>query len=258
VCGQLDADRIRADLGQAMAACVDVRVEMVVDSTNARLLASAPPPAGRLLALLAESQQAGRGRCGRVWESPHGDGLWLSVGWRYAGKVSGLAGLSLAVGVVVARAIEHLLGVRPGLKWPNDLLAGDDKLGGILIETAGVGAEAGLVVIGIGINTRGEVGQGRAALSALVAGQLNRNALAAEVIKGLFVALPGYASGGFAPFRAEWLSRAVWLGERVSVSDGKYQGLLAGVDADGRLQLERDSGEGVTLPAGVFNLRRMV
>jgi BirA family transcriptional regulator, biotin operon repressor / biotin---[acetyl-CoA-carboxylase] ligase len=256
VSGQLDPVRIRSALGETLAQCVDVQVEAVVDSTNARLLAMPPPPAGRLFALLAESQQAGRGRCGRAWESPHGDGLWLSLGWRYAGKVAELAALSLAVGVVVARAIEQLLDVQVRLKWPNDLLVDDGKLGGILIETTGVGADTGLVVIGVGINTRGEALPGRSVLSALTTRPVDRNALAAEVIKGLYAALPGYASHGFALFRADWLARAVWLGEQVSVSDGTYRGMLMGLDAHGHLQLQDGTGAIVTLPAGVFNLRR--
>ncbi|MFN3595146.1 MAG: biotin--[acetyl-CoA-carboxylase] ligase, partial [Thiobacillaceae bacterium] len=108
-----------------------------VDSTNARLLAlaAAGAPHGTLLA--AEWQTAGRGRRGRDWLGILGAGLTFSLLWRFERPVSALSGLSLAVGVALVRAMRAMGAARAGLKWPNDVLVGEDKLAGILIELTG-------------------------------------------------------------------------------------------------------------------------
>lgn len=255
----LDASRIVAALAPGVAACVDVRVEEEVDSTNTRLLAAPAPEPGRLTALIAESQSAGRGRGGHVWDSSSKHGLWMSVAFHHAGRPARLSGLSLVVGVVAVRAIAQSCGVAVQLKWPNDLLVANDKIGGILIETAGVRADSQTVVIGIGINTGGQVlVPGRTSIAALIQQSIDRDRLAALLITELHGMLPVFVSQGFSVFRSAWLEHAAWLGDLVSVSDGRYRGTLIGVDDQGRLQLRVDGGGIETLPIGVFNLRRAV
>jgi Biotin-(acetyl-CoA carboxylase) ligase len=92
------------------------------DSTNQAVLNAVPQGAGHGLVVLAEQQTAGRGRRGRVWASPYGANIYLSVGWRFSLGAAALEGLSLAVGVAVAHALKVLGYPQSQLKWPNDVL----------------------------------------------------------------------------------------------------------------------------------------
>jgi BirA family biotin operon repressor/biotin-[acetyl-CoA-carboxylase] ligase len=115
-------------------------------------LAQGGAPAGA--AVVAVEQTGGRGSRGRAWASPRG-GLWLSVLFRPT-VVPGLELLSLRIGLVVARALELLGAPAVGLKWPNDLMLGDRKLGGILCEARWQGSAPGWVVAGLGVNVANE------------------------------------------------------------------------------------------------------
>lgn len=156
---RIHAAEITACCSTPAAAAVAVEVVECTGSTNADLMArlTSPHPTADTLReptlRLALRQTAGRGRAGRVWHSDAGS-LTFSLAWRFARPVTALSGLSLAVGVTVAEVL-RARDVRVSLKWPNDLLQGDGKLGGILIETAGGGSllrEECWAVIGIGIN----------------------------------------------------------------------------------------------------------
>jgi BirA family biotin operon repressor/biotin-[acetyl-CoA-carboxylase] ligase len=136
----------------------DVRVVAETGSSNADLLAAAHAGAAEGTVLVADAQTAGRGRLGRRWASPAGAGLTFSVLLRPAGVPAALLGwLPLLTGVAAVAAVRGVAGVDAALKWPNDVLAGGAKLGGILAERAG-----SAVVVGLGIN----VWQGRADLPA--------------------------------------------------------------------------------------------
>ena len=127
-----------------------------VDSTNTAALALAHAGAAEGSAVLADTQRAGRGRLGRTWFSPPAAGLYLSVIVRPPRGTAGVALLTLAAGVAVARAIQRASGLAIELKWPNDLVVGRPwrKLGGLLCESAGSGAVVEAVVVGIGLNVR--------------------------------------------------------------------------------------------------------
>lgn len=122
-----------------------------IGSTMDRLhdLAAEGAPAGT--AVVAEAQTGGRGSRGRAWESPIG-GLWLSVLYR-PGSPAGAELLSLRLGLAVAEAVETAQpAVRLDLKWPNDLILADRKVGGILCEARWQGASLGWIVAGLGLN----------------------------------------------------------------------------------------------------------
>ena len=125
-----------------------------IDSTNnyAKRLASEGAPAGT--AVIADTQTAGRGRRGRSFFSPPGDGLYLSVILRPAAKPEEILHLTAVTAVAASRAVEAVCGERPGIKWTNDLVFGRRKLCGILTELSLVAEsrEVEYVVIGIGIN----------------------------------------------------------------------------------------------------------
>lgn len=127
-----------------------VRLEQVASTQDeAHRLAEAGAPAGA--AVVAREQTAGRGRRGRAWTSGAG-GLWLSVLARPR-RAATVEVLSVRVGLALARALEEASGVASvGLKWPNDLLVGDRKVGGILCEARWQGELLAWVVVGVGIN----------------------------------------------------------------------------------------------------------
>lgn len=134
----LDAQRI----GETLAATgrappVRLEIHQRIDSTNRHLMREAAHGAPSGTVCLAERQTAGQGRHGRCWVSPFGANLYLSILWRYPCGPAGLSGLSLAAGAVVADALRQLGVQGLVLKWPNDLLWGGRKLGGILLEVSG-------------------------------------------------------------------------------------------------------------------------
>jgi BirA family biotin operon repressor/biotin-[acetyl-CoA-carboxylase] ligase len=236
-----------------------------VDSTNARVLAlaAAGAPSGTLLA--AEWQTAGRGRRGRHWLGVLGASLMFSLLWRFERPVAQLSGLSLAVGVALARAMRALGATGVGLKWPNDVLWGEAKLAGILIELSGDMLGPAAAVIGVGVNVRagaqltGQVGMPVADLETACGKRLTRNAVSIAVARELEAVLGGFERHGFAPLRDEWLAWHAWQDRQVEVlgADGRVlSGRAVGVDHAGALLL--DTGAGVQpILSGELSLRRV-
>ena len=246
-----------------------IAVEVIdqVDSTSSELLrrASRRDIHGALLA--AEWQTAGRGRRGRVWTAVAGGSLTFSLGWRFEQGAGFVAGLSLAVGVAVVRALEAegLPGVE--LKWPNDLVHRHLKVGGILVELNGDALGPSTVVVGVGLNVRlpvaikRDIAQPVSDLSA-VAGRgappIDRNRLLARVAAELAINLAKYAEHGFAPFAAEWQRRHAYQGKPVKLllPDGEsVKGTVAGVDSTGALVLA-DGPRRARFLTGEISLRR--
>lgn len=226
------------------------------ESTNRALLAA--PRHGRVLA--AEWQSGGRGRMGRKWHGALGGSLLFSLAWTFPDGPAQLAGLPLAVGAAIARAIEAAGVVGIGLKWPNDLLLPAGKVGGILIEMQGDALGPAQVVIGIGLNLRlpdDALDQPAAALeNAGLA--LGRNALFGRILAELEATLVRFAAEGFAPLRAEWEAHHVWQGQsaEVHLPDGsRLPGVIAGVADDGSLRLSVD-GQIRLIHSGDVSLRR--
>lgn len=242
----LDADAIRAALPVAWRERLGVAAAFSLDSTSARL--AALPDAALPAACLAEHQSAGRGRRGRVWVSPPGGNLYLSLGWRFAALPPDFPALGLAAGVAVCEALAGFGLEEPGLKWPNDLVAQGGKLGGLLLEVSGEPPGPCRVILGLGLNLRMprdiEVGQAWTELAAL--GPLpGRNRLAAALLGALCAMLDTFATAGFAPFRGAWERRDVLRGRLVEVRTeaGRVQGRALGVAADGALRLWLSDGE---------------
>jgi len=243
-----------------------VKVEIVAEtgSTNADLLARAPTLEGPVL-LAAEHQTAGRGRAGRSWLSAPGHSLTFSLAWKFDGGLHKLTGLPLAVGTALAETLGRL-GQPVQLKWPNDLLKDGDKLAGILVETARADTPAasdGAVwtIIGIGLNLampddlEQQIGRPVAAVPWLA--RMDRDALLAALLDGLFDALVQFEQSGFAAFTARWNLLHGWQGQLVTILDrGEvlHEGLAAGVDDAGRLLLDTESGR-VAIVAGDVSLR---
>ena len=246
----LDRAAVERHLGtNAGRFAIDVRNE--VASTNAVLLehAAAGAPGGTVLA--AEWQTGGRGRLGRAWHAGVGEALTFSLLWRFARGAGALSGLSLAVGVALARALEAEGAQAVGLKWPNDVLWRGRKLCGILTELAGDALGPTVAVVGIGINvrlsdaTRDRIGQPAADLESACGAAPDRNRLLARVLIELHRALDSFAQSGFEPLRAEWQRYHVHRDCRVTLTfpDGTRQsGRARGVTEDGSFLLETRAG----------------
>ena len=217
--------------------------------------------------LAAEWQTAGRGRRGRAWTGVFGGSLTFSLGWRFEQGAGFLAGLSLAVGVAVARALEAEGFAGVALKWPNDLVHRHLKFGGILIELNGDALGPSTTVIGIGLNVRLPAAARKdipqpvtdlATIAGKKAPPIDRNRLLAGLLAELGAVLAQYASEGFAPFAAEWQHRHAYQGKvvRVLLPDGAtVTGKVAGVDASGALVLAYGPRRARFL-AGEITLRR--
>ncbi|MDP1732828.1 MAG: biotin--[acetyl-CoA-carboxylase] ligase [Sulfuritalea sp.] len=235
---------IAAKLGAA-ARRFDIDVLPSCDSTNAVLLGRAEKGAPSGTVIITEEQTAGRGRRGRTWFSSPGDSLTFSLLWRFAPGTAP-AGLSLAVGVAVARAMSKIGAGDAALKWPNDILRDGRKLGGILVELVPGAPHA--AVIGIGINLRLPAGmpdEVRAASAALDANgdAPDANDLYAALLGELLSTLDTFGTMGFAAIRPEWMTRHAFQDARISISSDfgpPREGICRGVDADGALLLDID------------------
>lgn len=248
----LDPDRVRAGLSpEARGLLGELLLLDTVDSTNAEVLRQALAGARAGLVCSAEQQTAGRGRRGRRWVSPFASNLYVSVLWEYAGGARALEGLSLAVGVAAARALAACGLHEIRLKWPNDILHGGAKLGGILLEMSGDAAGPCQVAVGIGLNV---------AMPAAAALQIDqewtdvalastgtpprRNALLAALLDELLPLLADFGATGFAPWREAWQALDALAGAPVVLDTGSQRlgGTARGVDAHGALCLETTTG----------------
>ncbi len=237
---------------------LEFQVLAQVDSSNTRLLdviRNSAEPRHEPLLLVAEHQSSGRGRQGRRWASQHGASLTFSLAWPL--QAHDLSGLSLAVGVALADALDPHAGGAPRivLKWPNDLwlldaapssgqvdAAPGRKLGGILIETLHRGTQR-FAVIGIGLNIRpvavDDPSSGMACLQEVDPGLDAPRALH-RVAPPLVRALREFESAGFAAFAAGYRHRDLLFGREVRA--GTLDGVADGVAANGALRLRRPEG----------------
>jgi BirA family biotin operon repressor/biotin-[acetyl-CoA-carboxylase] ligase len=215
---------------------------------------------------LAEQQSAGKGRRGRPWTTPWGRTLMFSLGWRFESGVGALEGLSLALGVALARVLESH-GVRPLLKWPNDVLLETPqgelgKMAGILVEISGDAAGPCEVVVGMGINVdlsdefRLGIDQPVAAVHDQAPG-LSRNVLAGELFDVLMPLMAEFEERGFPAWRDAWNLRHAFAGEEVEVvyRDDRQPAIAEDVDDSGHLWIRRGADR-MRLAGGEISVRR--
>src|SRR5690625_52274 len=240
-------ERLDEDLVNRLVKSPAVRATVVgaVNSTNQSLLETR---AAHGRALLAETQLAGRGRRGRVWVSPPGSGLYVSLAWEFDCGLTRLAPLSLVVGLTTTKCLRPLSGAPVTVKWPNDLFIGKAKFGGCRVEGSGAAEGPGRAVGGIGINL---FSNNRAMSSVEQAWTTledhgkdpGRNRLAAALLDGLAGALEQFEAKGFAPFHAEWDTYDALAGLPVQVISGPkviVRGTAAGIDNHGQLLVRYD------------------
>ncbi len=234
-------------------------------STNSELLrrAAAGAPSGSVV--IADRQTAGRGSRGRTWQSSPGASLTFSLLWRFDTPLNCLAGLSLAVGVAVVRALTACGASGVTLKWPNDILFGEAKLGGILVELQGAEAYS-LAVIGIGINLslppafeRQAFHLPPTALDQVLPALPERHFLFSRLLIALAQVLDRFAAGGFAQLQDEWQACHAWQDRQICLlREGQVvkAGVCRGADTDGALLVQTVTGIERCL-SGDLSLRRV-
>ncbi len=267
----LDVAQIRAALPRSPARSLGaLEVHWELDSTSSELQRRGVQ-APDLSVLLAETQSAGRGRRGRSWLSPPGLNLYLSCLKRFESGVAATSGLSLAIGVIVLRALEQLGLTGAGLKWPNDVLAmagnpPGGKLAGILVELSGEYQGPCAAVIGIGLNLRltpalcEQAGQPACDLATLSADGTppERNRAAAALIAALVDGLRQFERDGFAGFGADYARHDLLHGQPLHLSGalGSFDGVGAGVDSRGALQVRLADGSVRRVDSADVTVRR--
>lgn len=255
-------DDLLTALGDAAGRFGSVEVVDTLDSTNTELLRRGAEQPDRSL-LVALEQSAGRGRQGREWQMPVGGQLALSLAVSSQRPLSDWQGLPLGVGVAVADALHRLGPLDLRLKWPNDLLLGDAKLGGILLESRlppAASRETGLLlVIGIGINRELPAATSLDQPVADLAGVLGERTpslaqLAAAVGEAVLEAVDRHALEGLAAAVPRFQQLDALRGRAIRIHDangGQHDGVALGVADDGSLRVRVDGVEQQLLSADV-------
>ena len=264
---RLDAAALRQAIRpDSLQKLEELEVFDAIDSTNTYLLQMPAPPPGMFRVALANSQTAGRGRRNRQWISPPGSGLYLSCAYTFPVYPGGLSALTLVTGIAVidALAVAGVKGVL--LKWPNDLVIDNAKLGGILTEVQHNGGAALTAVTGVGLNIAlpdthdigldSEWAKRATDMRNVSGGPPAPDILAAAILVELLDACTGFADGGFERFADRWPAIDWLLGKDIVVKNERYEieGMAAGVDKDGALLVQTGDGERRRVISGSIRL----
>ena len=206
----------------------------------------------------AEEQTSGRGRLGRRWISPRG-GLWFSIIIRGFDVPDEPQLASIAACVAVAKALEELYGVKPLLKWPNDVMVGGKKIAGVLVEARARGRVLEALVIGVGVNANvdsralKDQGLGATSLLEILGRPVDLDELLAEIVVGLKRLLRSSRRAIVEEYRA----RLGTLGKpvRVVLATGEVEGVAVDLLDDGSLVVESEGRRLVVRTGDVYMLR---
>lgn len=227
-------------------------------STNTVALEAAAGGEPEGLVVVADHQTAGRGRLQRTWVAPKGSALLMSVLLRPPPPAAHLA--VTAVACAAAAACRTVAGFEPGLKWPNDLLAGDRKLGGVLAEASTRRGQVVAVVVGLGLNLHRPTARPpdlqliATDLDTWAAHPVSRDALLEALLEELGRRYPPKADA----LMNEYRKRCVTLGQWVTVElpDRTIAGTAFAIDDGGRLEVATDDGHTISVDVGdVIHLR---
>jgi BirA family biotin operon repressor/biotin-[acetyl-CoA-carboxylase] ligase len=227
----------------------DIQVFQQTSSTNDVVDKLARDGVAEGVVVFAESQTKGRGRLGRKWVSPAGQGLWFSVLLRPALAPGAVTQITIAAATAVARAIKSETSLAPQIKWPNDILLRGKKAVGILTELNAELDRVRYVILGIGVdvNVTGFPHEliGCATSLALEAGKpFHRASIAAAILRELDIDYGRLTRGEFSAVAEEWERQCITLGKRVTVDFGarKMSGRAESLDADGALLFRGEHG----------------
>ena len=238
-------EKIQRGLTAKWAGCEIVYFEET-DSTNrqARMLAREGARHGTLV--IADTQSAGRGRRGRGWISPVGEGIFMSLILRPQTPPSEVAKLSLTLALAVSRAIERETGLDARIKWPNDIVIGGRKVCGLLLEMDATAEKVDSIVAGVGINVHQrvfdeEIAHTASSLDLLAGGRVSRSAIIRAFLEEFERAMALSDEEMMDAYRA----RSATIGQKVQVISlsGTYAGMAQGITESGSLLVETDEGE---------------
>jgi len=252
----LESSTIHSGLPEANKNLIaELEILDTIDSTNSHAMRLIQE--GKLLLQpgqysihLAEQQSSGKGRRGRLWVSPFGQNIYLTMVRLIDTGVVATEGISLAVGLAIIRALREQGVPGLGVKWPNDILVGGKKLAGILLEISGDISGICQLTIGAGINVRNQPGtmeqvsQPWTDLYQLTGKGMNRNLLVSRVICHMMSALEEFERNGLKNFIVEWQDNDVMRDQRVELvtTGSAVPGIARGISETGALLLETSQG----------------
>ena len=255
----INLDSIQRKIGKASGLNdFEWQYQLVTESTNAdalQLFESNQTPC----ITLAEMQTSGRGRRGRQWLSPFAKNICCTIGMLKSLEACNPGLLSIVTGIALVQSLAKLgiEGVR--LKWPNDLVYQNQKLGGILIESRSIGQHDYFFAIGFGINVTmnaeelAAIPQSATSLSLMTDGAVSRNAVLVEVIQQVVNAIDAFDRSSIPRMIENFHALDALRGQSISVQSGheSIDGLNLGINADGQLQLETGQGRQVFSAADI-------
>lgn len=227
-------------------------------SSNDELLAIARQ--GRSIhkrVVVAYNQTNGRGRQGRIWQHRLGECLMFSIGWSFEQQQQELTALPLVVALACWRVLSNH-GCAVQIKWPNDLMLGLDKLGGILVESIRINGIT-QIVMGVGINFIVPRNVNQAASLQTAHCKSDATHILGDILSAINVMLPQFVQDGFAPFQDEYQrAHRDYLQPVVLLQDNKvlHEGTVLGVAKSGALQLRLAEGQQIEVVSGEVSLRR--
>jgi BirA family transcriptional regulator, biotin operon repressor / biotin---[acetyl-CoA-carboxylase] ligase len=241
----------------------DIRVFEETTSTNDVVERLARDGVKEGVVVFAESQTKGRGRLGRKWISPARQGLWFSILLRPQLRPTSVTQLTIAAATALFRAVYSQTGVKPEIKWPNDILIDGKKVAGILTELSAEPDKVKYIILGVGVDVNlsatdfpPELRKIATSLRVEAGQKINRAELAVKILQELDKDYQRVCSGQFESVANEWEEHCSTIGHNVTINigDRKIQGCAESLDTDGALlirtqhgHLERIIGGDVTL-----------
>src|ERR1017187_4230853 len=261
----LHADDLLARLGKTKIIGRAIRVFEETTSTTDVIEKLARDSVKEGVVFFAESQTKGRGRLGRRWISPAGKGLWFSVLLRPDLRPPQTTQLTVASATAIRRAIESQTGLKPEIKWPNDILIRGKKVAGILTELSAELDHIKYVILGIGVDVNLDARDFPAEFRKLATSlkiesgkMISRPELATVILRELDGDYARICGGGFAEVADEWEAHCQTIGRNVTIQTGerKIRGRAESLDDDGALLLRTEHGHLERITGGDVTLEK--
>ena len=259
------ADDLLSRLGKTKIIGRDIRVFEQTTSTNDVIEKLARDGVKEGVVVFAESQTKGRGRLGRKWISPERKGLWFSVLLRPNLRPQETTQLTVASATALRRAIQSETGLKPEIKWPNDILVGGKKVAGILTELSAELDKVRHVILGIGVDVNlsanefpAELRRTATSLKIEAGEHILRAELAAVILRELDADYSRIGAGRFAAVADEWEEHSATIGRDVTVQIGgrKIRGHAESLDDTGALLLRTEHGRLEPITGGDVTLEK--
>jgi BirA family transcriptional regulator, biotin operon repressor / biotin---[acetyl-CoA-carboxylase] ligase len=261
----LHADDLVSQLGKRKVIGRDIRVFEQTTSTNDVIEKLARDGVKEGAVVFAESQTRGRGRLGRKWLSPAKKGLWFSVLLRPGGRPEAATRLTVASATALRRAIQVQTGLKPEIKWPNDILVHGKKVAGILTELNAELDQIKYVILGIGVDVNmsstdfpAELRKSATSLKLELGRSVSRANLAVSILRELDNDYARILGGAFASLAEEWAVHCTTLGHEILLRGGDRQirGRAESLGEDGALLLRTEHGHLERVVAGDVTLEK--